>query len=63
VNGCSPSSAQIADSERYKKFVKEAEEQARRRYGLPAMAGISVPAVQPKSPEKPFLNPTSREGA
>jgi len=53
-----------ADPERYKKFVKEAEEQARRRYVVyQQLAGISVPVVQPKSPEKRFLNPTSGEGA
>jgi len=53
-----------ADPECYKKFVKEAEEQARRRYVVyQQLAGISVPVVQPKSPDKPFLNPTSGEGA
>ena len=54
-----------ADPERYKKFVKEAEEQAQRRYVVyQQLAGISVPVVQPTSlVEKPFLNPTSTEGA
>jgi len=38
-----------ADPERYKKFIQESQEAARRRYIVyQQLAGISVPAVEPQ---------------
>jgi pyruvate-ferredoxin/flavodoxin oxidoreductase len=51
-----------ANPERYKKFVKEVEEEARRRYIVyQQLAGISVPVAQPTGSEDPALNSTSPE--
>jgi pyruvate-ferredoxin/flavodoxin oxidoreductase len=41
-----------ADPERYKKFIQESQEAARRRYIVyQQLAGISVPAVEPQRPQ------------
>ena len=41
-----------ADPQRYRKFVEQSEEAARRRYIVyQQLAGISVPVAEPKRPE------------
>ena len=41
-----------ADPERYKKFIQESQEAARRRYIVyQQLAGISVPAAEPERPQ------------
>ena len=41
-----------ADPERYKKFIAESQEAARRRYIVyQQLAGITVPAVEPERPQ------------
>ncbi len=52
-----------ADPERYKKFVEESQEAARRRYIVyQQLAGISVPMADPKPSETPPPNSTVTEG-
>jgi len=56
-------SVERADPERYKKFVEESEEAARRRYVVyQQLAGISVPPAEAKE-EGPPAAPPSKEGA
>jgi pyruvate-ferredoxin/flavodoxin oxidoreductase len=58
-----------ADPARYKKFVEDSEEAARRRYvGYQQLAGISIPPAEPKPAEPPPAEPTdaappAKEGA
>jgi pyruvate-ferredoxin/flavodoxin oxidoreductase len=55
-------SVERADPERYKRFVEESQEAARRRYVVyQQLAGISVPAAEAKEP--PPATPVSKEGA
>jgi pyruvate-ferredoxin/flavodoxin oxidoreductase len=52
-----------ADPDRYKKFVEESEEAARRRYIVyQQLAGISVPVAEPKRPETGPPTSTIAEG-
>src|SRR5262245_10224720 len=52
-----------ADPERYKKFIQESQEAARRRYIVyQQLAGISVPAAESESPQTGPLNSTVTEG-
>jgi pyruvate-ferredoxin/flavodoxin oxidoreductase len=49
---------------RYKKFLEDSEEAARRRYVVyQQLAGISVPVAEPKGQEPPPGDPGTREGA
>jgi pyruvate-ferredoxin/flavodoxin oxidoreductase len=53
-----------ADPARYKKFLEDSEEAARRRYVVyQQLAGISVPVAEPKGQEPPPGDPGTREGA
>jgi pyruvate-ferredoxin/flavodoxin oxidoreductase len=53
-----------ADPERYRKFVDESEDAARRRYIVyQQLAGISVPPAEPKAEEPAPAAPASKEGA
>jgi pyruvate-ferredoxin/flavodoxin oxidoreductase len=53
-----------ADPERYKKFVADSEEAARRRYIVyQQLAGISVPAAEPVDDPPPAPSPAGKEGA
>jgi pyruvate-ferredoxin/flavodoxin oxidoreductase len=52
-----------ADPERYKKFIKESQEAARRRYIVyEQLAGISVPAAEPERPQVQPPNSTVTDG-
>jgi pyruvate-ferredoxin/flavodoxin oxidoreductase len=52
-----------ADPERFKKFLEDSQEAARRRYIVyQQLAGISVPPAEPK-PEGPAAAPAAKEGA
>jgi pyruvate-ferredoxin/flavodoxin oxidoreductase len=52
-----------ADPERYKKFLEDSQEAARRRYVVyQQLAGISVPAAEAKAAEPPAAEPV-KEGA
>jgi pyruvate-ferredoxin/flavodoxin oxidoreductase len=52
-----------ADPERYKKFIEESQEAARRRYIVyKQLAGISVPAAEPERPQTQPPNSTITEG-
>ena len=53
-----------ADPARYKKFVEESQEAARRRYLVyQQLAGISVPPPEPKVEEPAAAGPATKEGA
>jgi pyruvate-ferredoxin/flavodoxin oxidoreductase len=53
-----------ADPERYKKFLADAEEAARRRYvGYQQLAGIKIPPAEAKADEPPATAPPGKEGA
>jgi pyruvate-ferredoxin/flavodoxin oxidoreductase len=53
-----------ADPARYKKFLEEAEDAARRRYvGYQQLAGISIPPAEPPSAEQTQAAPAAKEGA
>ncbi len=53
-----------ADPARYKKFLEESEDAARRRYVVyQQLAGISVPPAEPKAEEPPPAAPPAKEGA
>jgi hypothetical protein len=53
-----------ADPARYKKFLLDSEEAARRRYVVyQQLAGISVPPAEPKPAEPPPAAPPAKEGA
>ena len=52
-----------AHPERYKKFIEESQEAARRRYIVyQQLAGISVPAAEPERPQTQPTNSTVTEG-
>ncbi|MFZ0623233.1 MAG: hypothetical protein WAM76_14680, partial [Pseudolabrys sp.] len=52
-----------ADPERYKKFIRESQEAARRRYIVyQQLAGISVPAAEPDQSQTRPPNSTVTEG-
>jgi pyruvate-ferredoxin/flavodoxin oxidoreductase len=53
-----------ADPARYKKFLLDSEEAARRRYIVyQQLAGISVPPAEPRPAEPPPAAPPAKEGA
>ena len=53
-----------ADPARYKKFVEDSQDAARRRYAVyQQLAGISVPPAEPKADEPPPPAPAAKEGA
>jgi pyruvate-ferredoxin/flavodoxin oxidoreductase len=53
-----------ADPARYKKFVEDSRDAARRRYAVyQQLAGISVPPAEPKADEPPPPAPPAKEGA
>ncbi|HET7291236.1 MAG TPA: pyruvate:ferredoxin (flavodoxin) oxidoreductase [Vicinamibacteria bacterium] len=53
-----------ADPARYRKFLEESEEAARRRYLVyQQLAGISVPPAESKADEAPAATPAAKEGA